>query len=81
MPGLEFPTSWKPTCFTLAATALIDQVGLSNEAAPAGLAAPVVVQGVQGPQSNRSGFHLYAELGINQLGAVYEGPDVPRTDP
>ena len=52
------------------ATALIDEIGLGNAAAAAG-AAHLLLSKEQ-PGAN-AGFISYVELGINQLGAVYEG--------
>ena len=52
------------------ATALIDEVGLGNDALQQVLAHLLLSKEQRGKDR---GFISYAELGINQLGAVYEG--------
>lgn len=56
-------------------TALIDEVGLSNEALQRVLDRLLLTRSKQSGRRKRAerGFISYAELGINQLGAVYEG--------
>lgn len=71
-PGLEF-NELEADLFTPAATALIDQVGLSNEAAQRVLQHLLLSKESKGRKGSDRGFISYAELGINQLGAVYEG--------
>lgn len=56
--------------FLPAATALIDQVGLGNRALQQVLSHLLLSKESRGRDR---GFISYAELGINQLGAVYEG--------
>ena len=70
-PGLTF-NALRADLFRPEATALIDEVGLGNEALQQVLAAPAAVSKEQAQAADR-GFISYAELGINQLGAVYEG--------
>lgn len=72
VPGLEF-NELEADLFTPAATALIDQVGLSNEAAQRVLQHLLLSKESKGRKGTDRGFISYAELGINQLGAVYEG--------
>lgn len=56
--------------FTPQATELIDQVGLGNAAMQQVLRHLLLSKAAKGKDR---GFISYAELGINQLGAVYEG--------
>lgn len=67
--GLTFQ-SLKADLFLPAATALIDEVGLGNEALQQVLRHLLLSKESGGRDR---GFISYAELGINQLGAVYEG--------
>ncbi len=67
--GLTFQ-SLKADLFLPAATALIDEVGLGNEALQQVLRHLLLSKEAGGRDR---GFISYAELGINQLGAVYEG--------
>ncbi|MFD6164211.1 class I SAM-dependent DNA methyltransferase [Oerskovia sp. NPDC060287] len=69
VPGLTF-RSLKADLFTPAATAFIDQVGLGNAELQRVLQHLLLSKEVKGKDR---GFISYAELGINQLGAVYEG--------
>ena len=71
-PGLEF-NALRADLFAPAATALIDQVGLSNEATQQVLQHLLLSKESKGRKGSDRGFISYAELGINQLGAVYEG--------
>lgn len=71
-PGLEF-NALRADLFDPAATALIDQVGLSNEATQQVLQHLLLSKESKGRKGADRGFISYAELGINQLGAVYEG--------
>ncbi|WP_024794786.1 Eco57I restriction-modification methylase domain-containing protein [Tomitella biformata] len=73
-PGLEFQ-SLRADLFAPKSTALIDEVGLGNEATQQVLEHLLLSKESKGRGSrNRErGFISYAELGINQLGAVYEG--------
>jgi hypothetical protein len=71
-PGLEF-NALRADLFTKEATALIDQVGLSNEATQRVLEHLLLSKESRGRRGADRGFISYAELGINQLGAVYEG--------
>lgn len=71
-PGLEF-NALRADLFAPAATALIDQVGLSNEATQRVLQHLLLSKESKGRKGADRGFISYAELGINQLGAVYEG--------
>jgi len=71
-PGLEF-NALRADLFAPAATALIDEVGLSNEAIQRGLQHLLLSKESKGRKGSDRGFISYAELGINQLGAVYEG--------
>ena len=71
-PGLEF-NALRADLFAPAATALIDQVGLSNEATQRVLEHLLLSKESRGRKGADRGFISYAELGINQLGAVYEG--------
>ncbi|MFC8528695.1 Eco57I restriction-modification methylase domain-containing protein [Nocardia sp. NPDC057227] len=54
-------------------TALIDEVGLGNEATQAVLEHLLLSKESKRSKGADRGFISYAELGINQLGAVYEG--------
>lgn len=67
--GLTF-SSLKADLFLPAATALIDEVGLGNAAVQRVLDKLLLSKERAGKDR---GFISYAELGINQLGAVYEG--------
>src|SRR5690606_1736417 len=60
----------KADLFTPEATALIDEVGLGDEAMQQVLEHLLLSKKTKGKDR---GFISYAELGINQLGAVYEG--------
>ena len=71
-PGLEF-NALRADLFAPAATALIDEVGLSNEATQRVLEYLLLSKESKGRKGGDRGFISYAELGINQLGAVYEG--------
>lgn len=71
-PGLEF-NELRADLFDRGATALIDEVGLSNEATQRVLQHLLLSKESQGRKGSDRGFISYAELGINQLGAVYEG--------
>jgi hypothetical protein len=71
-PGLEF-NALRADLFAPAATALIDEVGLSNEATQQVLEHLLLSKESRGRKGADRGFISYAELGINQLGAVYEG--------
>jgi hypothetical protein len=71
-PGLEF-NALRADLFAPAATALIDEVGLSNEATQQVLQHLLLSKEAKGRKGGDRGFISYAELGINQLGAVYEG--------
>lgn len=71
-PGLEF-NALRADLFAPAATALIDEVGLSNEATQRILQHLLLSKESKGRKGADRGFISYAELGINQLGAVYEG--------
>lgn len=67
--GLEFQ-NLRADLFRPRATELIDQVGLGNAALQDVLARLLLSREQRGRDR---GFVSYAELGINQLGAVYEG--------
>ncbi len=67
--GLTF-NPLRADLFRPAATALIDEVGLGNAALQEVLAHLLLSKESRGRDR---GFISYAELGINQLGAVYEG--------
>lgn len=67
--GLTF-RSLKADLFAPAATALVDEVRLGNGTVQAVLRHLLLSKEVKGKDR---GFISYAELGINQLGAVYEG--------
>ncbi|OBB84668.1 Eco57I restriction-modification methylase domain-containing protein [Mycolicibacterium peregrinum] len=71
-PGLEF-NELRADLFAPVSTELIDQVGLSNEAAQQVLQHLLLSKESKGRKGADRGFISYAELGINQLGAVYEG--------
>ncbi|MET8780108.1 DNA methyltransferase [Nocardia sp. NPDC004654] len=71
-PGLEF-NSLRADLFSPKATALIDEVGLGNEATQQVLAHLLLTKESKSRKGADRGFISYAELGINQLGAVYEG--------
>ncbi|MEE2032321.1 Eco57I restriction-modification methylase domain-containing protein [Rhodococcus chondri] len=71
-PGLEF-NPLRADLFSPEATALIDEVGLGNEATQKVLEHLVLSKESKGRKGADRGFISYAELGINQLGAVYEG--------
>ncbi|MDF2467664.1 MAG: putative type restriction enzyme methylase subunit [Rhodococcus erythropolis] len=71
-PGLEF-NELRADLFDRRATALIDEVGLSNEATQRVLEHLLLSKESKGRKGSDRGFISYAELGINQLGAVYEG--------
>ncbi|MEV1133391.1 class I SAM-dependent DNA methyltransferase [Rhodococcus coprophilus] len=71
-PGLEFQPL-RADLFSPAATALIDEVGLGNEATQRVLEHLLLSKESKGRKGADRGFISYAELGINQLGAVYEG--------
>ena len=67
--GLEF-NPLRADLFRPAATALIDEVRLSNAALQRVLATLLLSKETKG---KTRGFISYVDLGINQLGAVYEG--------
>lgn len=67
--GLDFQPM-RADLFRLEATALIDEVGLGNAAVQRVLKHLLLSKESNGRDR---GFISYAELGINQLGAVYEG--------
>ena len=71
-PGLEF-NALRADLFAPAATALIDEVSLSNAATQRVLQHLLLSKEAKGRKGGDRGFISYAELGINQLGAVYEG--------
>ncbi|MCW2685864.1 MAG: restriction endonuclease subunit, partial [Mycobacterium sp.] len=71
-PGLEF-NALRADLFDRRATELIDEVGLSNEATQRILQHLLLSKESKGRKGTDRGFISYAELGINQLGAVYEG--------
>ncbi|MGM7646771.1 Eco57I restriction-modification methylase domain-containing protein [Nocardia sp. JW2] len=71
-PGLEF-NPLRADLFSPKATALIDEVGLGNEATQQVLAHLLLTKESKTRKGGDRGFISYAELGINQLGAVYEG--------
>ncbi|WP_210767299.1 class I SAM-dependent DNA methyltransferase [Flavimobilis rhizosphaerae] len=68
-PGLAF-NPLRADLFKPEATVLIDDVGLGNEALQKVLGHLLLSKEARGRDR---GFISYAELGINQLGAVYEG--------
>ncbi|MCL1800582.1 MAG: class I SAM-dependent DNA methyltransferase [Promicromonosporaceae bacterium] len=69
LPGLKFD-ALRADLFLPRATSLIDEVGLGNGALQQVLAQLLLSKEAKGKDR---GFISYAELGINQLGAVYEG--------
>lgn len=71
-PGLEFQPL-RADLFKPESTALIDDVGLGNEATQRVLEHLLLSKESKGRKGAERGFISYAELGINQLGAVYEG--------
>ncbi|GAB42995.1 hypothetical protein GOTRE_036_00010, partial [Gordonia terrae NBRC 100016] len=71
-PGLEFQPL-RADLFKPESTALIDEVGLGNEATQRVLKHLLLSKESKGRRGADRGFISYAELGINQLGAVYEG--------
>ncbi|WP_067859117.1 Eco57I restriction-modification methylase domain-containing protein [Nocardia shimofusensis] len=71
-PGLQF-NPLRADLFAPKATALIDEVGLGNEATQQVLEHLLLSKESKGRKGADRGFISYAELGINQLGAVYEG--------
>jgi hypothetical protein len=71
-PGLEF-NALRADLFDRKSTELIDDVGLSNEATQRVLQHLLLSKESKGRKGTDRGFISYAELGINQLGAVYEG--------
>ena len=71
-PGLEFQPL-RADLFKPESTALIDEVGLGNEATQRVLEHLLLSKESKGRKGADRGFISYAELGINQLGAVYEG--------
>ncbi|WP_431941734.1 Eco57I restriction-modification methylase domain-containing protein [Nocardia grenadensis] len=71
-PGLQF-NPLRADLFAPRATALIDEVGLGNEATQQVLAHLLLTKESKNRKGADRGFISYAELGINQLGAVYEG--------
>jgi len=71
-PGLEF-NSLRADLFSPSSTALIDEVGLGNEATQQVLEHLLLSKESKSRKGGDRGFISYAELGINQLGAVYEG--------
>ncbi|WP_327115418.1 Eco57I restriction-modification methylase domain-containing protein [Nocardia sp. NBC_01730] len=71
-PGLVF-NPLRADLFSAKATALIDEVGLGNEATQQILEHLLLSKERKGRKGRERGFISYAELGINQLGAVYEG--------
>lgn len=71
-PGLQF-NPLRADLFSPKATALIDEVGLGNEATQQVLEHLLLTKESKNRKGADRGFISYAELGINQLGAVYEG--------
>lgn len=71
-PGLEF-NPLRADLFSPEATALIDDVGLGNDATQQVLEHLLLTKESKSRKGADRGFISYAELGINQLGAVYEG--------
>ncbi|MGQ0631961.1 MAG: DNA methyltransferase [Sporichthyaceae bacterium] len=67
--GLHF-NPLRADLFASAATALIDEVGLGNEAVQTVLRMLLQTKEKRGSDA---GYISYSQLGINQLGAVYEG--------
>ena len=70
--GLSFH-SLRADLFRPQATALIDEVGLGNQALQQVLERLLLSKEQHGKKGRERGYISYAELGINQLGAVYEG--------
>ena len=71
-PGLLF-NPLRADLFDPKSTSLIDEVGLGNEATQRVLEHLLLSKESKNRKGNDRGFISYAELGINQLGAVYEG--------
>ncbi|WP_321190253.1 DNA methyltransferase [Nocardia nova] len=71
-PGLEF-NPLRADLFSPKATALIDEVSLGNAATQQVLEHLLLTKESKSRKGGDRGFISYAELGINQLGAVYEG--------
>ncbi|WP_040689086.1 DNA methyltransferase [Nocardia vinacea] len=71
-PGLVF-NRLRADLFSTEATKLIDDVKLGNEATQQVLAHLLLTKESKSRKGADRGFISYAELGINQLGAVYEG--------
>ncbi|MGF6882333.1 hypothetical protein ABIA39_001275 [Nocardia sp. GAS34] len=71
-PGLVF-NPLRADLFSAKATALIDEVKLGNEATQRVLEHLLLTKESKSRKGADRGFISYAELGINQLGAVYEG--------
>ncbi|MFE9579952.1 Eco57I restriction-modification methylase domain-containing protein [Nocardia sp. NPDC006044] len=71
-PGLQF-NPLRADLFSPKATALIDDVQLGNEAVQHVLEHLLLTKESKSRKGSDRGFISYAELGINQLGAVYEG--------
>ncbi|MFC3965782.1 Eco57I restriction-modification methylase domain-containing protein [Nocardia jiangsuensis] len=71
-PGLEF-NPLRADLFAPKATELIDKVKLGNEAVQQVLEHLLLTKESKSRKGADRGFISYAELGINQLGAVYEG--------
>lgn len=71
-PGLEFQPL-RADLFKPESTALIDEVSLGNGATQRVLEHLLLSKESKGRRGAERGFISYAELGINQLGAVYEG--------
>lgn len=70
--GLSFH-SLRADLFNPEATAHIDEVGLGNRALQQVLERLLLSKEQRGRKGRDRGYISYAELGINQLGAVYEG--------
>lgn len=71
-PGLQF-NRLRADLFSRTATELIDDVKLGNEATKQVLEHLLLTKESKTRKGADRGFISYAELGINQLGAVYEG--------
>ncbi|PBI96358.1 hypothetical protein BKP42_40390 [Rhodococcus erythropolis] len=71
-PGLLF-NPLRADLFDPKSTSLIDEVGLGNEATQRVLEHLLLSKESKNRKGSDRGFISYAELGINQLGAVYEG--------
>lgn len=71
-PGLLF-NPLRADLFDPKSTSLIDEVGLGNEATQQVLEHLLLSKESKNRKGSDRGFISYAELGINQLGAVYEG--------